>query len=203
MIRGSEEDRIAALRARIEEMRRRTVSSLTVTNSGVEYLKVASGRITLRDGSGGPILSTAPAPAFGYTQPLQNYTVFPVLPPATSDAFQGPFVNTMVTRFRPNQPRIEISTTTEFFNDIDLTSTGIADWQLVYTVNGGAPITIPGSSGSLLAWGTTTQTYSYTWPADYFSSIILLQFQARIRPGTGTVNDGIGYAPSRLYGRTL
>lgn len=202
MNRGSQEDRVARIEARLEEMRRRTVSSLTVTN-GVTYLKVANGRITLRDGNGGAILDTAPSPAFGYNQPLQNYTVFPVLPPATSDSFQGPYRNTMVTRFRPNQPRMEISTTSEFFNDIDVSSTGIADWQLVYTVNGGSPVTIPGSSGSLLAWGITTQTYSYTWPADYFSSIILLQFQARIRPGTGTVNDGIGYAPSRLYGRTL
>lgn len=199
------EDRLTLLEVRLAEMQRRTMSSLTVTNpaDGIAYLQVTAGHVRLRDSTGTPILDTAAAPSFGYAQPLQNYVGFVQLPSIASAGFVGPLVKATSATFRPNAARLFV-TTLAF---LETTTTGIGDYQVQYTVDGGAPVVIPGSVGTIApasAFVPQLLSWSYVWPADYFSHKIEIQFMARVRPATGDpALDDILITPLRLYGAPL
>lgn len=199
------EDRLSLLEARMAEMQRRTMSSLTVTNptDGVAYLQITSGHVRLRDSTNSLILDTAAAPSFGYAKPLQNYVGFVQLPSIASAGFVGPFVKATSATFRPNAARLNV-TTLAF---LETTTTGIGDYQVQYTVDGGSPVVIPGSAGTIAAAAAFTPqllSWSYVWPADYFAHKIELQFMARVRPATGDpALDDILITPLRLYGAPL
>lgn len=199
------EDRLSLLEARVAEMQRRTMSSLTVTNptDGIAYLQVTTGHVRLRDQTGSTILDTAASPSFGYAKPLQNYVGFVQLPSIASAGFVGPLVKATSATFRPNAARLNV-TTLAF---LETSTTGIGDYQVQYTVDGGAPTVIPASVGVIQPAAAFTQqllSWSYVWPSDYFGHKIELQFMARVRPATGDpLLDDILITPLRLYGAPL
>lgn len=199
----NDEDRIDWIARRMDEMERRTMSTLTVTNpvDGIAYLDIQGGHVRIRDGAGSSIMDTVAAPGFGYVSPLQNYVMFFNLPPLVAAGFSGPLVTTASATFSPNQARLNITTVVYVESDTG----AVADYQISYTVNGGSPVVIPGSvSSTSTPWTPITLSYSYAWPGDYFTSTIKLLFQARIRPGTGDpALDDVIFSPLRLYGVPL
>lgn len=193
-------DPLARIEQRLAEMQRRTMSTLTVTNpaDGVAYLDISGSRLRMRDSNGTFILANQGPPSWGYLNPWQNYVLFPFQPPVISNALTGPMQNTALATLYPNQARMSFTVTTV----VSSSTGGIADTQVVYTVNGGSPVTIAASVGTTASTTGVTSSWEYVWPADYFGDKIKVMFQARIRPGTGDpLNDYAIYAPSRLYGK--
>lgn len=195
----TEPDPLGRIEERLAEMQRRTMSTLDVTNpaDGITYLHIARGQLGMYDSNGTLILANSSTPGWGYLNPWQNYTMFPAQPPAISNALSGPMQTTALATLYPNQARMFFTVTTK----VSSLTGGIADTQIVYTVNAGSPVTIAGSVANTTSTTGVTASFQYLWPADYFGAKIKIMFQARIRPGTGdALNDFAIYAPSRLYG---
>lgn len=191
---------LARIENRLAEMQRRTMSSLDVTNpvDGITYLHIATGQVWMYDSNGTLILANQGSPNWGYLNPWQNYVLYPSQPPVISNALSGGMQNTALGTLYPNQPRMSFTVATR----VSSSTLGVADTQVVYTVNGGSPVTIAASIASTTSTTAVTQSFEYVWPADYFGAKIQIRFQARIRPGTGDpLNDFAVYAPSRLYGK--
>lgn len=191
---------LARIEQRLAEMQRRTMSTLTVTNpvDGITYLRVSGGHVYMFDSNGTLILGNVGPPSWGYLNPWQNYVLFPSQPPVISNALSGPMQNTALSVLYPNQARMSFTVTTK----VASSTGGVADTQVVYTVNGGSPVTIAASVASTTSTTGVTQSFEYVWPADYFGDKIRISFQARIRPGTGDpLNDYAIYAAARLYGK--
>lgn len=192
-------DPLARIANRLAEMRRRTISTLKVTNpgDGIAYLDIADGRVIMRDGNGTVILLGNLAPEWGYNNPWQNYCVSPTQQGASSFAVSGAMQTTSWATLYPNQPRMKFTVNTK----VASSTGGIGDTQVAYTVNGGAPTVIPVSVASTSSTSFVSSSFEYLWPADYFDDKIRIMFQARIRPGTGDpLLDTVIYSPSRLYG---
>lgn len=195
-------DPLTRIENRLAEMRRRTISTLTVTNpaDGIAYLEVGGGRVTMRDGNGTVILLGNLPPEWGYQNPWANYTLSPTQQGASSLAVTGPMQTTSWATLYPNQPRIKVTVNTK----VGSTTGGIADTQVAYTVNGGSPTVIPASVAASSSTSFVSSSFEYVWPADYFGDKIQVLFQARIRPGTGDpLLDTATFSPSRLYGSPL
>jgi hypothetical protein len=195
VITASRQDRIAAMERRLDEMQRRTMSTLSITNpvDGITYVQINDGQVWIYDSNGTLIL--AGASSWGYLNPWQNYVAFPATPPLISNALTGAMQNTATATLYPNQARMFFTVTAS----ADSVTGGIADVQVTYTVNGGSPVLI---ADSVNETGTTvTYSFEYVWPADYFGDRINILFQARVRPGTGDpLNDMAIFGPIRLYG---
>lgn len=195
----SETDPLVRIENRLAEMRRRTISSLTVTNpnDGIAYLEIASDRVIMRDPHGSVILLGNLSPEWGYNNPWQNYTLSPTQQGASSFALTGAMQTTSWATLYPNQPRIKFTVNTK----VDSSTGGVGDTQIAYTVNGGAPTVIAASVASTTSTSFVSTSIEYLWPADYFGDRIQILFQARIRSGTGNpLLDSVVYSPSRLYG---
>lgn len=193
------DDSLARIQTRLAEMRRRTVSTLTVTNpvDGIAYLEISGNRVIIRDGNGAVILLGNLAPEWGYNNPWQNYTISPTQQGASSFALTGALQTTSWATFYPNQPRVKFTVNTK----VDSITGAVADTQIAYTVNGGVATVIPGTEASTSSTTFTSSSFEYLWPGDYFGDRIQVLFQARIRPGTGDpILDSVIYSPSRLYG---
>lgn len=195
-------DPLARIENRLAEMRRRTISTLMVTNpaDGIAYLEVAGGRVIMRDGNGTIILLGNLRPEWGYQNPWANYTLSPAQLGASSLAVTGSMQTTSWATLYPNQSRIKVTVNTK----VDSSTGGIADTQVAYTVNGGAPTIIPASIAESASTSFVSSSFEYLWPADYFGDRIQVLFQARIRPGTGNpLVDTATFSPSRLYGSPM
>lgn len=193
------QDRIVAIKARLEELRRRTVSTLTVTDpvSGVKYIQSDSKNLTFRGNDGNRILGTAIAPRWGSEDPWPNYVAFPTQPIYPNNYPIDTFSPSALARFRPTSARLQITTATRV---VSVTG-AVCETKIVYTVNGGAPVTIPGSTFNTTSTTAVTNSVSYVFPADYWGSIISLEFQSRFSPGTfDPVNDFFWHSPIRTYG---
>jgi hypothetical protein len=202
-VKSDNSDRLDRLEQRFAEMQRRTMANLTVTNpaDGQTYLRV-SGAPQLYDSTGASILLAASSGSWGYSNPWQNYVMFPVEPPG-GYAIAGGFVDSHVATLYPNQPRIYITAKALLTNiDPSAEPTGaIADWQTVYSVDGVGSTPIPGLSGTTSTPEVSVvQSVTYLWPADYFNHRIQIRFQARIRSGTGNGDDYTRLSPTRVYG---
>lgn len=195
MITASQEDKLTALERRLDEMQRRTMSTLSVTNpvDGITYVQISNGQVWIYDSNGTLILGSASS--WGYLNPWQNYVAFPATPPLISNALTGAMQNTATATFYPNQARM-------FFTvkaTSDSVTGGIVDVQVSYTVNGGAPVLIADSVNTTAS--TVTYSFECVWPTDFFGDRINVLFQARVRPGTGDpLNDMAIFGPIRLYG---
>lgn len=178
-------------------MRRRTVSTLTVTNpvNQVVYLDVRNQQVSISDNTGSSILANALSPRWGYDKLLQNHVMFVVAqqPPQTAD----PMVmsDATVAVFRPNQARVKVTTSTKVQGDPG----GIAETQAQYSVNGGSLVTIPASVFSTTSHTDVLNSWEYVWPDDYWGDFIMLHFQSRIQPGVGGFHRA-AHGPIRLYG---
>lgn len=198
-MRSQDEDTRSRIERRIDEMYRRTMSSLTVTNpdDGVVYLEINPTRAALRDPNGTFILYSNAAPEWGYNNPWQNYPLMLTQQSASSLVGSGPFATAVWATLYPNQPRMRFTTQAK----VATSTGGIGDYQVAYTVNGGAPTVIPGSSGSTSSLTFVASSFEYTWPSDLFGDRVQILYQCRIRPGTGDpLTDVAWFSPSRLYG---
>lgn len=193
------EDRLSRIRARLDEMQRRTMSSLTVTNpvDGIQYLAAGTGHVYLFDPHGTLILASQGGTQWGYLNPWQDYVMFQAKPTGSAFAFTGALQTTLWATLYPNQPRMQFTVDTQ----VNSSSGAIADTQVSYTVNGGSPVTVPVSVAATSSTTRISTSFTYLWPSDLFGAKVRVSFQARIRTGTGNpALDSVVYAPTRIYG---
>lgn len=198
-MRSDSEDYRGRIERRINEMYRRTMSSLTVTNpaDGIIYLDIAADHAIIRDPNGSLILYANSAPEWGYNNPWQNYPLMLTQQSASSLGVSGPFTTTAWATIYPNQPQMRFTVQTK----VGSSTGGVGDYQVAYTVNGGAPTVIPASVGSTTSTTFVTTSFDYVWPSDLFGDRVQILWQARIRPATGSpLVDTVAFSPSRLYG---
>jgi hypothetical protein len=191
------EDRLARIERRLAEMRRRTMSTLTVTSSvdNQAYVVIRNDDVWLLDKNDTLYLTNARPPRWGYDNPWQIHCMFLTNQDPPPGADVEVMTDSSVAVFRPNHAKITVTTSTKVQGDPD----GIAEAQAVYQVDGGAPVLIPASVFSTTSHSAVLNTWSYSWPADYWDNVIRLRFQTRIQPGAIGFHRA-AHGPVRLYG---
>lgn len=193
-------DQLAVLEQRLQEMRRRTLSSLAVTNpaTGVKVLEVATDRVTFRGNTGGGILQSAISPRWGFDAPWGSTVAFSsaALGSSSGVADLSVYEPYVTARFRPSNARLLGTTTTTI-----LSSTGATcDTRVMYRVNGGSQVQITAGIFSTTSTVAVKHSWEYLWPADYFNSVIDLEFQARLSGTFDPLSDFVFHGATRLYG---
>lgn len=189
-------DLLAALENRLREMRTRTLSSLKVTGADNQtYVSIQNDDVWLFDTNNTLVLSNARSPRWGYENPWQNHVLFVTAQQPPSYATFDVMTDSVVAVFRPNQPRINVTVSTRVQGDPG----GTAEFQALYQVDGGAPVTIPASVGSTTSHTDVLTSWTYLWPADYWDNVIKIRFQTRIQPGAVGFHRA-AHGPVRLYG---
>ena len=191
-------DRLAVLERRLTEMRRRTLSSLAVTNpaNGVKIVEIGSGQITFRDNTGAPILNASPL--WGFAVPWASTVAFSseALGSSSGVADISLYEPYVTARLRPNNPKLLGGTTTRVLSSIGAT----CDTRVMYRVNGGPQVQITEANFSTTSTVSVRNTWQYLWPGDYFDDVIDIEFQARLSGTFDPVNDFIFHGASRVYG---
>lgn len=200
MLSANTQDRLAAIEGRLGEMRRRTMSSLAVTDptSGVRHLEIAADRIQVWDTDGGLILNSSLPPRWGYDAPWVSTVAFSSSPLSSSSGVAdiSVFEPYATARFRPSNPRLLGGTITRVASSIGAT----CDTRVMYRVNGGSQVQIVDADFSTTSLVDVVNTWEYVWPGDYHNDVIDVEFQARLSGTFDPLFDFIFHSPSRLYG---
>lgn len=193
-------DKLAQLEQRLQEMRRRTISTLSVTNpdTGVKILEIGDNRVTFRANTGRPIFQSDKDPRWGLAVPWGSTVAFPVEAFGSSSGVADISVYEpyMTARLRPNNPRLLGGTTTRVVSSIGAT----CNTRVMYRVNGGSQVQITAADYTTTSTVSVRNAWEYLWPGDYFDDVIDVEFQARLSGTFDPINDFIFHGASRLYG---
>lgn len=171
---------LTALESYLDELDRKTYSTLTVTNptTGVKNLQVDSTGVRLRDANGNVVYgNAAPLGVTGYRVPMPMY---PSIPLAAEGATTSTFKDTWQTTTIVSTKAISI-----FYRFGDLAPTGGTTETRVQYDAGAGRVTMTGSGTTAVNPVNTTYQFAYTWPSNLYNTEVTIYLQCRMATGVG------------------
>lgn len=204
-------NRVSNLEAHIEEIVRKTLSNLSVTDPGTgnkvfqidqDTANSNRSRITMRDSAGDIIMQNDTVSGWGYAHPNVTYAMYPFNSFAATQITSAGFQTTYRGAITINLPRLNWSFLAE-------AQTGTAgnvsgDFRVAWntTGNGLDPMTQMGSTQTIpAAPGYRSQRFNdtYLWPSNMYGQVVFLFFQASQTAGVGG-GSWIANTPNHIVG---